>query len=128
MHHMPYILNVLILAPVLLGMVQMTAHTPVAAFSGVPDQPALRMMVVSLWSGVLVLSLVALYDPLSFWPLLAFQVVYKAIFLAAYCLPIWLGRAEGVIPWGPVGVFIGIILIWPFFIAAALRSAQMLRL
>ena len=125
MHHIPYVLNILILAPVLLAMFRMTAGGPVDAFGGIADAPSLRMMVASLWAGVLVLSLVALYDPLRFWPLLVFQVVYKSIFLLSFCLPIWLGQAQGVIPTGPVAVFIGIVLVWPIFIVMALQSGQM---
>ena len=124
MHHIPFVLNILILLPVVIGMLTAPNGTPVAAFGGIADAPSLRVMVASLWTGVLVMSAVALINPLAFWPLLAFQFVYKAIFLASFCLPIWLGRAEGVIPHGPVTVFIGIVLIWPFFIVLSLRAVQ----
>ncbi len=125
MHHIPYIVNILILAPVVWGMIRMTPGTPVAAFNNIADVPALRMMVASLWAGVLILSAIALWDPQRFWPLLVFQVVYKAFFLAVYCVPIWLGHAQGVIPTGPVGFFVLIVAVWPFFIVMALQSGQM---
>jgi hypothetical protein len=125
MHHIPYILNIVILAPVVAGLIRQPAGQPVAAFDGIADAPALRMMVAALWSGVLVVSALALLDPIRFWPVLVFQVIYKALFVVLWCLPIWLGRAEGAIPSGPTTVFLFIIAVWPFFIVAALRSGQM---
>ncbi|MFC6584878.1 hypothetical protein [Sulfitobacter aestuariivivens] len=70
------------------------------------------------------MSVIALAAPLTFWPLLLFQVIYKTLFLAVFCGPIWLGRSNGVIPVGPVVVFIFIIAVWPFFIVTALQSGQ----
>lgn len=124
MHYTPYVLNIAILLPVVASMLRTQHGAPVAAFGGIADAPALRMMVACLWAGVLLMSLIALSDPTRYWPLLAFQVAYKVMFLALYCLPIWLGRETGVIPSGAVAVFIFIIAIWPFFIVMALQSGQ----
>jgi hypothetical protein len=81
-------------------------------------------MVACLWAGVLVMSAIALINPLGFWPLLAFQVVYKVFFLLVFCLPIWLGQQSGVIPTAVAGVFAAIVVVWPFFIVMALQSGQ----
>lgn len=125
MHHIPYLLNILILVPVVAGLIRHTAGAPVSAFDGIADAPVLRMMVASLWAGVLVVSAIALFDPVRFWPVLVFQVIYKALFVVLWCLPIWMGRADGVVPSGPTAVFVVIIALWPFFIVAAQRSGQM---
>ncbi len=125
MHHIPYVLNILILVPVVAGLIRHPVGEALAAFGGIADAPALRMLVASLWAGVLVVSALALMDPLRFWPVLLFQVVYKTLFMLLWVVPIWLGRAEGVIPVGPVAVFGFIIAVWPFFIVAAWRSGQM---
>ena len=101
------------------------AGAALAAFGGIADAPSLRIMVASLWSGVLLISAIALVDPVRFWPVLVFQVIYKTLFILLWVLPIWLGRTEGVIPQGPTAVFVFIIALWPFFIVAAARSGQM---
>ena len=74
---------------------------------------------------MLVISALALIDPVRFWPVLVFQVIYKSLFILLWVLPIWLGRSEGVIPSGPTAVFLFIIAVWPFFIVAVWRSGQM---
>ena len=125
MHLIPYLLNILILAPVVSGLLRHPAGEPVMAFSGASDSPVLRVMIASLWAGVMLISILALFDPQRFWPLLVFQVLYKAIFVVLWCLPIWLGLRAGVVPTGPVAVFVVIILVWPFFIVMALRDVQM---
>lgn len=125
MHHIPYVLNILILVPVVLMLVRHPEGAPLAGFGGVPDAPSLRMLIASLWGGVLVISALALMDPVRFWPVLVFQVIYKSLFILLWVLPIWLGRSEGVIPSGPTAVFLFIIAVWPFFIVAAWRSGQM---
>lgn len=125
MHHIPYILNILILVPVVVSLIRHVPGTAVPAFNNIADAPALRMMVAALWSGVLVISAIALIEPVRFWPVLVFQVIYKSLFIVMWVLPIWMGRSDGVIPTGPTTVFLFIIALWPFFIVAALRSGQM---
>lgn len=125
MHYIPYVLNILILVPVVAGLIRHPAGEALVAFGGIADAPSLRMLVASLWAGVLVVSALALVDPVRFWPVLVFQVIYKALFVLLWVVPIWMGRAEGVIPSGPTAVFLFIIAVWPFFIVAALRSGQM---
>lgn len=125
MHHIPYIANILILLPVVYGMLRAPDGAPVAAFGDIADVPSLRIMVASLWAGVLMTSVIALFDPLQFWPLLVFQVLYKALFIAVFCLPVWRGTKVRVLPQGPVAVFVIIILVWPIFIVMALQSGQM---
>ncbi len=117
MHHVPHVANLLILLPVLAGLLR----APDAAFPGTPDAPAMRVMIVALWFGVAACSALALLlGPRPFWPILLFQVVYKATFLALYARPI-LARAPDV-PVGPVAVFGPIVLLWPFFALAAIRA------
>ena len=120
MHHVPYVLNILILLPVVTGLLRGS----MAAFPGAPDAAVLRIMVASLWSGVMIMSALALIAPLLFWPLLVFQVVYKSVFVILWVWPALVRPDGAAIPWGPVGVFLFIIAVWPFFIAAAFQSGQ----
>ena len=120
MHHIPFVLNILILLPVVAGLLRGSME----AFPGAPDSAVLRIMVASLWGGVLIVSVVALIAPTIFWPVLAFQVIYKALFVVLWVWPAVLRPEDAAIPWGPTNVFFFIIAVWPFFIAAALRSGQ----
>jgi len=92
------------------------------AFPGAPDSPVLRILVASLWGGVLVVSVLALLSPLVFWPVLVFQVIYKAIFILLWIWPAFVRPEDATIPWGPGAVFVFIVVVWPFFIAAALAA------
>ena len=120
MHHIPYIVNILILIPVVAGLLRGS----IDAFPGATDSAVLRILVASLWGGVLVVSAVALLAPLVFWPVLAFQVIYKAIFVLLWVFPALVRPVDGAISWGPTSVFLFIVVVWPFFIAAAVQSGQ----
>ena len=120
MHHIPYIANIVILVPVIWTMLR-GGHGGATAIVGASGHaPVLQLMVACLWSAILALSVLALTDPQRYWPLLLVQVIYKGMFVALWCVPIWLGRVEGTVP--PLTmVFVLIVLIWPFFIVMPLR-------
>lgn len=121
MLRIPYIINLLILTPVVYNLfVQPDAMRSVFG-AGLIDSPTLRPLVASLWLGVMVCSLVALGMPARFWPLLLFQVVYKAAYLALHVVPLLLRDGVGAIPVGVSVVFAGIVLVWPLFIWQALQ-------
>ena len=122
MLRVPYILNLIILAPVVFTLfVQPDAMRAVFG-PGLVDSPTLRPLVASLWFGVLVCSLVALGAPARFWPLLLFQVVYKAAYLAVHVIPVLLRDGVGAVPVGVSATFALIVLVWPFFIWQALQA------
>jgi len=106
----------LILAPVVAGLIRGSMD----AFPGAVNSDVLRIMVASLWGGVLVVSAIALISPVQFWPVLVFQVIYKSIFVLLWVWPAVVRPIDGAIPWGPTGIFMFIIIVWPMFIAAAL--------
>lgn len=110
--------NILILAPVLAGL-QFGPRTPVVAAIGgrVTESEGLRTLVFSLWSAVLLLSGLGLMAPRLMWPLLAFQVVYKTIWLGLYVAPVVRREGPGAAPWGPASVFILIVALWPLLLA-----------
>lgn len=110
--------NILILAPVLAGL-QYGPKTPVVAALGgqVTESEGLRTLVLSLWSAVLLLSGLGLLAPRPLWPLLAFQVIYKSIWLAPYVVPVARREGPGAAPWGPASVFMAIVILWPVLLA-----------
>jgi hypothetical protein len=74
----------------------------------------------SLWFGILAASVIGLFMPRFMVPLIVVQVIYKALWLAAFVAPLALrGRSED-IPAGITVCFALIVLVWPVFIWRAL--------
>jgi hypothetical protein len=64
-----------------------------------------------------VLSVLGLFQPLRFSPVLLLQVIYKSIWLVLYALLRLVRGDANQIPWGIAGSFALIVLIWPFLIS-----------
>ena len=112
-----YSFNILVLAPVLLGLYSHQGDGVIAAIGGgIRNVDGLRLLVASLWCAVLLVSIVGLFAPRLFVSLLAFQVVYKAIYLATYVGPVVAHQGWSAAPQGPTIVFAIIIAIYPFII------------
>lgn len=124
-HHAPCILNAAILLPIVPGLLRQTECAPIAVKGGIGDAPSLRVLVAPLGGGMLICLVLARPDRQRFGPVPAFQVIYKAMFPVLWRLPIRIGRREDAIPPDPTTVFLFIVLVWPFFIVAGLRSGQM---
>lgn len=75
-----------------------------------------RMLAGSLWTAILVLSLLGLRWPLTFSPVLLLQLIYKSLWLAMYGWPLWRAGHVERIPPGMAWSFLGIVLLWPWLI------------
>lgn len=122
MLRIPYLINLLILVPVVFTLLVQPDAMRAVFGAGLVDSPTLRLLVASLWLGVMVCSLLALAAPVRFWPLLLFQVIYKTAYLALHVIPVLLREGAGAVPVGVATTFAGIVLIWPFFIWQALHA------
>jgi ABC-type branched-subunit amino acid transport system permease subunit len=108
-----YGLNILILVPVCHAM--FFGSGTAGVFEGkATDSPALRVMVASLWFSILLASVAGLWMPAAFWPVLAIQIVYKSIWLAAFALPAWQAGAPA-----PLGV------AYAFMVVIAVNAAAL---
>ncbi len=124
MLRIPYIVNLLILVPVVFSLLAQPDAMRAVFGAGLIDSPTLRPLVACLWLGVLACSVIALGAPARFWPLLLFQVIYKAAYLAVHVVPTLLREGQAAIPVGVSVTFIGIVLVWPFFIWQALQAER----
>ncbi|PAW85675.1 MAG: hypothetical protein B9S29_01425 [Opitutia bacterium Tous-C2FEB] len=105
--------NILILVPIGLGTLLRPSVTDQGAFT---ESAGWRTLVGSLWLAILAGSVLGAVWPGSFLWLLAFQVIYKSIWLVTYALPrLRAGRARE-IPAGIAGSFAVIVLVWPWLI------------
>jgi hypothetical protein len=108
-----YAFNLLILLPIAVPNLLRLFPTDQERFE---ESAGWRTLVGALWTAILVLSILGLYAPLRYSPVLVLQVIYKTLWLLVFALPRVLnGRAHSV-PWGIAGTFLVIILVWPFVI------------
>lgn len=115
MLQIPYLLNILILAPVCLGM--FSGDGAASVFQGrVDPSRGLELLVGSLWLSILAASCAGLVWPRSLAPLLVLQVIYKSVWLAAFVAPAVARGGLAAAPMGVAGCFAFIVLVWPFFI------------
>ena len=112
--------NILILVPIALGALWKPALTDQGAFA---ESAGWRMLVGSLWTAILACSVVGAVSPGKFVWLLAFQVIYKSIWLLTYALPRALAGRWAELPTGITGSFLAIVRIWPWFIPWSLLVA-----
>lgn len=114
-----YVANILILVPVCWAM--FFGNAMASVFQGtVTDSLGLRLLVVSLWAAILSASVLGLFMPALFAPLLLVQIIYKAMWLALFVLPLVLAGKPA--PWGIASIFAAIVLTYPFVLWRAWSS------
>jgi hypothetical protein len=108
-----YLANIALLVPIAIPTVFRFFPTDQARFE---ESPGWRVLVGSLWSSILVLSVLGLSQPLRYSPVLLLQLIYKSVWLAVYVVPRLLRGDSAAVPWGIAGSFAVIIVGWPFII------------
>ncbi len=81
-----------------------------------PESAGWRALVGALWTGIMVLSVLGLREPLRYSPVLLLQLIYKTLWLVVFALPLVRRRETHLIPWGIAISFAAIVLIWPWLI------------
>lgn len=108
-----YLANILVLLPVAVPTLLRLFPTEEGRFV---ESAGWRILVGSLWTGILLLSFLGLREPLRFSPVLFLQVIYKSLWLLTYVLPRMLRREWKRIPIGMTISFLIIVVIWPWLI------------
>lgn len=108
-----YWANIAILTPIAVPTVFRLFPTDQARFT---ESAGWRVLVGSLWSGILVLSILGLFHPLRYSPVLLLQLIYKSAWLAVYVAPRLVRGDRTAIPSGIAGSLTAIVVIWPFVI------------
>lgn len=80
----PYIANIVILVPIGLG--SLFNLFPVSK-EHFPESAGWRTIAGSLWTAILIGSILGLFHPILFSPLLLLQVIYKTFWLLVYVAP-----------------------------------------
>jgi hypothetical protein len=114
---LPYALNILILIPVGLTTLLGGSAAMRLVFEGkFPESAGVRTILGSLWTAILIGSVLGLFEPVAMAPLLLIQVLYKAIWLVVFVLPLVARRRAGEVPRGVAGTFLFIVLTYPWVI------------
>jgi hypothetical protein len=108
-----YAFNILVLLPIAVPTLLGLYPTDQGKFE---ESAGWRVLVGALWTAILVLSVLGLYAPLRYSPVLVLQVIYKTLWLLVFALPRLVNGRTHTIPWGIAGSFIIIVLVWPFII------------
>lgn len=106
---LPYLLNILMLAPVGPLTLWGGRRGLERVFQGrFAESEGVRTILGSLWTAILCVSILGLYRPTTMAPLLVVQVIYKSLWLATFVAPrLASGRAAEV----PPGVAISFAMI-----------------
>ncbi len=105
--------NILILVPICWNMFFGSGAGSV--FEGkVAESAGLRLLVGSLWLAILVGSILGLFLPRFFAPIVLIQIFYKSLWLMVFVLPLVMAGKSDQVPWGISTTFILIVLTYPF--------------
>lgn len=110
----PYIFNIFILVPIaLMTLLGGERGGQLVCQRKFPESEGYRTILGSLWTAILIGSILGLFSPVRMSPLLLIQVVYKTLWLLVFVLPRGLGGRSQEVPWGIALTFLAIVLSYP---------------
>ena len=111
----PYIFNIIVLVPVgLLTLLGGERGGRLACQGKFPESEGFRTILGSLWTAILLASILGLFYPMPMSPLLLIQVTYKLLWLLVFVLPRLLDGRSGEVPWGIASTFLAIVVSYPW--------------
>lgn len=112
---LPYVFNILILVPIgLLTLLGGERGGRIACQGKFPESAGFRTILGSLWTAILIGSVLALFYPVTMSPLLLTQVIYKTLWLLVFALPRLVAGRSGDVPWGISLTFLVIVVSYPW--------------
>ena len=87
-----------------------------ACQSKFPESEGFRTILGSLWTAILIGSVLGLFFPITMSALLLIQVIYKTLWLLVYAMPRILNQRTNEVPWGIASAFLVIIVSYPWII------------
>lgn len=114
---LPYVFNVVVLVPIgLMTLVGGERGGQLATQGKFPESEGFRTILGSLWTAILLGSILGLFFPIQMSPLLLIQVIYKTLWLLVFVLPRLLAGRSREVPWGISLTFLVIVLSCPMVI------------
>ena len=112
-----YIFNIIILIPIgLMTMLGGEKGGQLACQRKFPESEGFRTLLGSLWTAILIGSVLGLFFPITMSALLLIQVIYKTLWLLVYAMPRMLNQRSNEVPWGIASTFLIIIVTYPWII------------
>lgn len=114
---LPYIFNIVVLIPIgLLTYVGGEKGGQLACQNKFPESEGFRTILGSLWTAILIGSVLGLFFPITMSALLLIQVIYKTLWLMVYTMPRLLKQRGNEVPWGIALTFFIIVVSYPWVI------------
>ena len=112
-----YIFNIIVLIPIgLMTMLGGEKGGQLACQSKFPESEGFRTILGSLWTAILIGSVLGLFFPITMSALLLIQVIYKTLWLLVYVMPRMLNKRRNEVPWGIASGFFINIVSYPWII------------
>jgi hypothetical protein len=108
-----YVINLVVLLPIAIPTLFRLYPTDQGRFE---ESAGWRVLVGALWTAILVLSVLGLFAPLRYSPVLVLQLIYKSLWLLVYVAPRVARGDIRSVPWGIASSFAVIVLVWPWII------------
>lgn len=113
----PYVFNILVLIPVgLLTTLGGERGGQLVCQNKFPESEGFRTILGSLWTAILLGSILGLIFPVQLFPLLLIQVIYKTLWLLVFVTPRLVGGRTSEVPSGVALAFLVIVLSYPWAI------------
>lgn len=113
----PYVFNILVLFPIgLMTLLGGEQGGQIATQGKFRESEGFRTILGSLWTAILIGSVLGLFWPVTMAPLLLIQVIYKTLWILVFILPRLLDGRSQEVPWGISLTFLVIVLSYPWVI------------
>lgn len=113
----PYAFNMVVLVPIgLMTLFGGERGGQLACQAKFTESEGFRTILGSLWTAILIGSLLGLFFPIQMSPLLLIQVIYKTLWLIVFVLPRLFGGHSTEVPWGISLTFLVIVVSYPWVI------------
>ena len=113
----PYIFNIVVLVPIgLMTLLGGERGGQLACQGKFPESEGFRTILGSLWTAILIGSVLGLFFPVAMSALLLIQVIYKTLWLLVFVMPRLLKGKVSEVPFGIALVFLVIVLSYPWVI------------
>lgn len=114
---LPYIFNIIVLVPIgLLTLLGGERGGRLASQGKFPESEGFRTILGSLWTAILLGSVMGLLYPVTMSPLLLIQVIYKTLWLVVFVIPKLLRAHSREVPLGISLTFLVIVASYPLVI------------
>ncbi|MDB4292297.1 hypothetical protein N9954_02750 [Maribacter sp.] len=109
-----YILNIIVAGQIAFSAISNPKNAALTTFGNAYQSTEVIRLVGCLWLGIAVLSVLGLWKPITFSPVLLLQLIYKGTWLVVVALPAL--RNDVPFPKAMAGFFVVWVLILPFLI------------